>query len=238
MAFRSIPRPGHLPSEVAGAIREEIELGGYAAGSKLPTEAELSRSFQVSRSVVREAMAQLRSAGLVDSRQGSGVFVLERGASDGFRIDGARLLHARQLAPVFELRIELERSAAELAAKRRTRRQLHSMRRALDAIGGEIADGRWGRDPDYTFHMLIAEAAGNGPLSDLLAHVTSEITASVAARRRRNPPDREVLAQVHRQHEDILAALKERDAEAAGAAVDAHLRGAAERLGLTFGKEA
>lgn len=236
-SFTSISRPGHLPSEVARAIRHEIETGSYAAGAKLPTEAELSRSFEVSRSVVREAIAQLRSAGLVDSRQGSGVFVQRVDAARSFQIDGSRLMHARQLAPVFELRIELEKTAAGLAAVRRTRKELSGLRQTLVQIERLIATGNWAEEPDYTFHMQIAQASGNSHLARLLEHVTTQITASVAARRRRSPPDAATLDRVHREHEEILAALVDRRAEAASAAVEGHLQGAAERLGLTFGRE-
>lgn len=235
--FTSIARPAHLPSEVARAIREQIATGGYAVGSKLPTEAELCRSFEVSRSVIREAMAQLRSAGLVASRQGSGVFVMQLEAVEAFRVDGALLLHARQLAPVFELRIELEKSAAELAAERRSRQQLAELRGALRQIEQCIRTGDWGSDPDYSFHMLICEAAGNRHLWRLLQHVTTQIIASVAARRRRDPPTPAVLDRVHREHEEILAALTDRRGAAASAAMEGHLLGAAERLGLSFGKE-
>lgn len=236
-SFKSIPRPGHLPGEVARAIRHEIENGAYEVGAKLPTEAELSRSFEVSRSVVREAIAQLRSAGLVDSRQGSGVYVQQPVRAKAFAIDGTQLMHAHQLAPVFELRIELEKTAVELAAVRRTRRELAALRRVLAEIGDLIAEGRWASEPDYTFHMLIAQAAGNSHLLRLLEHVTTQITASVAARRRRSPPDAATLARVHREHEEILAALVDRQAEAGSAAMEGHLLGAAERLGLRFGRE-
>lgn len=218
-------------------MREEIEAGSYSVGEKLPTEAELSQSFEVSRSVVREAIAQLRSAGLVESRQGSGAFVRNAERPKAFRVDPALLLRSRQLAPVFELRIELEKSAAGLAADRRTRQQLGRMRSTLEEIEDLIEAGRWGADPDYRFHVLIAEAAHNAYLRNLLDYVTRQISASVALRRRQHPPTIALLRRVHREHRDILAAIVERDAKAARSAVGTHLLGAAARLGLVFGKE-
>src|SRR3546814_3879447 len=60
-------------------------------GDKLPSEKQLGEQFSVSRSVVREAVSQLKSEGLVSSQQGRGVFVNERGARQTFRLDPTRL---------------------------------------------------------------------------------------------------------------------------------------------------
>lgn len=94
MAFKRSYRPGSLSSELARAMRKEIEAGGYAVGEKLPAEAELSQIFDVSRSVVREAIALRRSDGLVGSRQGAGAFVLNARRPRPFRIDPALILRA------------------------------------------------------------------------------------------------------------------------------------------------
>jgi GntR family transcriptional regulator len=61
--------------EIADQLRVRIEAGEFAAGRLLPSEAELSRGYDASRVTVRKALEQLRSAGLVDSRQGVGWFV-------------------------------------------------------------------------------------------------------------------------------------------------------------------
>ena len=61
--------------EVAQAIRAEVEHGVLNAGELLPSEAELSATHDVSRVTIRKALEQLRSEGLVDSRQGFGWFV-------------------------------------------------------------------------------------------------------------------------------------------------------------------
>src|SRR3989442_10403331 len=79
--FKSITPGAHLSDRVADALAAEIRAGRLVAGDKLPTEAVLVEQFSVSRTVVREAVSRLKSLGLVDSRQGSGVYVKDAGFS-------------------------------------------------------------------------------------------------------------------------------------------------------------
>ena len=65
----------HRWQEIADMIRQSIASGGYPRGSRLPTEATLAGSFGANRHTVRRAIALLRDEGLVNPRQGSGVFV-------------------------------------------------------------------------------------------------------------------------------------------------------------------
>jgi GntR family transcriptional regulator len=60
---------------IADDLRARIEEGDLGAGRLLPSEAELSAEFRVSRVTVRRALEVLRDEGLVDSRQGFGWFV-------------------------------------------------------------------------------------------------------------------------------------------------------------------
>jgi DNA-binding GntR family transcriptional regulator len=73
--------PGPLFKQLARTIAEAIEVGAIAVGDLLPTEAELSRRHGVSRHTVREALGELRSMGLIESRQGVGSIVVRRDVS-------------------------------------------------------------------------------------------------------------------------------------------------------------
>ncbi|MBQ1764640.1 MAG: FadR family transcriptional regulator, partial [Aquincola sp.] len=73
VSFAEIKPGAGLADQVASALETEIRAGRLAAGDKLPTEAVLVQQFGVSRTVVREAISRLKSRGLVDSRQGSGM---------------------------------------------------------------------------------------------------------------------------------------------------------------------
>ena len=76
--FTPVSSGARLSDQVAEQLTAEIKQGRLAPGDKLPTEARLVEQFQVSRTVVREAVSRLKSLGLVDSRQGSGVFVRQQ----------------------------------------------------------------------------------------------------------------------------------------------------------------
>ena len=73
--FSAVKPSLKLADQVASTLETEIRAGRIQASEKLPTEAALAQQFEVSRTVVREAISRLKSLGLVDSRQGSGVYV-------------------------------------------------------------------------------------------------------------------------------------------------------------------
>ncbi|HET6353203.1 GntR family transcriptional regulator [Streptomyces sp.] len=70
-----IERPGPLYQQVAAAIRQGIAVGEFPPGSPLPSEAQLIERYEVSRPTVRNAIAALRSEGLIEVRHGKGSFV-------------------------------------------------------------------------------------------------------------------------------------------------------------------
>ncbi len=61
--------------EIAADLKGRVEAGEFAAGGILPSEADLTKSYEASRVTIRRALELLRDQGLVDSRQGFGWFV-------------------------------------------------------------------------------------------------------------------------------------------------------------------
>ena len=82
----SFPRPQSLVEGVVSTIRKEIASGGLPADSKMPTEHELADQFGVSRSVVREAISQLKADGVLVIRRGNGSFVSQNPSGTVFRL--------------------------------------------------------------------------------------------------------------------------------------------------------
>jgi DNA-binding FadR family transcriptional regulator len=72
-----VERKPKLSETVVAAIRKQLHAGEILPGHKLPTEGQLTETFGVSRTVIREALAKLAADGLVEARQGAGVFVTE-----------------------------------------------------------------------------------------------------------------------------------------------------------------
>src|SRR5215207_2569857 len=120
--FRVERRP-KLSEGVVSAIRAQVVSGVYAPGQKLPTETRMGELFGVSRTVVREAIATLAADGLVEARQGAGVFVKNHPtiAFGSISADvGNKVSHALN---IIEVRMGLEIESAGLAALRRNAAQ-------------------------------------------------------------------------------------------------------------------
>src|SRR3954470_13009280 len=146
-------RPRSLALELVSSLGERIRDGRLQVGDKLPTEAAIMAEFDVSRTVVREALSKLQASGLVETRHGIGTFVLGLGGDAGFRISPDQYATLQDVVAVLELRIGLETEAAALAAMRRTEANLTAMRKALDVLGVALEQGSDAVAADFQFHQ-------------------------------------------------------------------------------------
>ncbi|WP_149264870.1 FadR/GntR family transcriptional regulator [Actinomadura sp. K4S16] len=160
-------RPSPLVEQAAQRLRDQISGGAWPVGTRLPGETTLAKELGVGRSTVREALRALAGAGLVQARQGAGVFVIATEPAEDWP---ARLRRA-SVAEVYEIREMLEVRAAELAAERRTSGDLADLDRALAARDAAL-DGRAVEgfiDADIALHTAVIAAAHNPVLADLFA---------------------------------------------------------------------
>ncbi|MBZ9992001.1 FadR family transcriptional regulator [Mesorhizobium sp. BH1-1-5] len=220
-----------LPHRVATFLSREIESGELNPGARLPTEQELSEKFGVSRNVVREAIAQLRADGLIEARQGIGAFVLAPEQRAAIRIDREALKDTQNMERLFELRCILEAESAALAAARRSKEHLDSIKAALDRMGGEERWEEGSIDADLLFHREIARATGNSYIHTFISFVCEQIRHSIHYARMTNPLHDLVEINVG-EHVRIYDALVAGDPAAAEAAMRAHIVGAANRVGV------
>lgn len=230
----SVARSPRLSDEVARQLSGAIHAGDFGPGVRLPAERELAERFGVSRVVVREAMAQLKTEGLVESRQGLGAFVAPEPTRSMFRIvhhaDDITLCDLRNL---FQLRIAVESSGARLAAVHAAPDDLQRMHLAFAALADDIAADRDGIDADERFHAAVAAASRNPYYERFLVFVGGNLKSAISSARRNTAerhPDRIHLVQA--EHEAVLQAISRGDAAGAERAMLAHLSGAMERLGL------
>src|SRR5687768_998780 len=108
----------NLTDQVVAALRKRVEDGEFARGAKLPSEGELVAVYRVSRTVVREAMSQLRARGLVETRKGIGTFARPTALRSPFPVPSVDPVTLGEVIALLELRMSLETEAAALAAKR------------------------------------------------------------------------------------------------------------------------
>ncbi|MEO6270994.1 MAG: GntR family transcriptional regulator, partial [Lautropia sp.] len=127
-----------LVSEIVESLAASIRSGQLQPGDKLPTESAIMSRFDVSRTVVREALSRLQASELVQTRHGIGTFVIEPSQTGNFRIRSSDLGTLADVIAVLELRISLETEAAGLAAQRRTAANLKALSQALQAFQASI----------------------------------------------------------------------------------------------------
>lgn len=222
--------PGaYLSDQVADSLATEIRTGRLAVGDKLPTEALLVERFKISRTVVREALSRLKSLGLVESRQGSGVYVKEVVFSP-LNFD-ARLAVSRQaVIQMVEVRRALEAEVAALAAQRRSATDLKRIHKAIALLDKAVAGGGDGVAEDVQFHRAIAEAARNPFLIGTLQYLGQFLQGATRVTRANEARRDDFAAQVRQEHALIEQAISAGHAEAARQAAASHMNNAIARI--------
>ncbi|MDS1140245.1 FadR/GntR family transcriptional regulator [Pusillimonas sp. SM2304] len=228
----SLERPKSLAAQLAKDLTDRIARGDLKPGDKLPSEHEMVASYGVSRTVVREAVSSLKSAGLVSARQGVGVFVLAPSAAIPFRIDAQELDTVKEVISLLELRISLESEAAALAAIRRTDGHIARLRDTLDALTRGIAAHEDAVDLDFRFHQEIALATDNRYFTELFNYLgmVAIPRARIGMYKADTHARTAYLQNVNREHQAIFQAIVNQDPDGARAAMRLHLGNSRERL--------
>ncbi|MEO8806430.1 MAG: FadR/GntR family transcriptional regulator [Burkholderiaceae bacterium] len=219
-----------LSDRLAGLLGAQIESGALRPGDRLPTEQQLALAHGVSRTVVREAVHQLKSREMVRSRQGSGVFVAPPPLNQALAFDPSVLKSVRAVVHVVEVRRVLEGEIAALAAERATRAQVAGLRRALKAIDDAAAAGRDGVDEDLAFHRSIGEATGNPQFSQLIGFLEQYLRAGMRITRANEARRQDFMDAVRIEHRAIVDAIAARDPVRARRCATGHLVHGERRL--------
>lgn len=220
MFLRETPR-SPATSRVVDLLQQAIIAGEWPVGSPIPPDPELTVAYEVDPDVIRDAIGVLVRAGLLEQRDGQGVWVR---APEERSFD-----HADALA-VLEVRRGLEREAARLAAERRTDADL----RVLDALiaNQEMAAEADNRERfvrlDVQLHRAVATASHNPRLLDLLDRLGADLDATIGV----VLEDHRDTGEPFRMHTDIVAAIRERRAEDAATLADAVLASAIALVGV------
>ncbi len=149
-----------VAQQILDAVRD------LPAGTRLPSERELTQQLGVGRSTVREALNGLAMMGVVEIRHGQGVFVTDRPPMAG---DAERSLPPKEVTDeLLEARRIVEVELARLAAERRTEGDLTKMQSLLDTHREDLEAGRGPVMQASQFHLLVADAAKNQILADIV----------------------------------------------------------------------
>jgi len=220
------PREPLAIADAAAALREyvldQLRTRSWRAGHRIPTERALSERFGLSRSTVRRVLLDFKRKRLITQTVGSGTYVAEQVHEALAEL--APRTDARTVSPaeLMSARLVLEPALIEMAIGNATAADFERMdacnHHAEAAVTLEAFE-HW----DAALHEAIAEAAHNGFISGIFK-LMSEVRAQSEwgmLKRRSATPERRLEYQ--REHRDLVAALKNRDAEQARALCLRHL---------------
>jgi GntR family transcriptional repressor for pyruvate dehydrogenase complex len=209
-----------VSEQVAQQLLGLIQSGNLKPGEKLPPERELAETLGVSRPSLREALRALSLLGVVNIRQGGGIYV---SALDPESLLGPLhffiSLDPQNIESLFEARILIESGVTALAASRITDEQLAELKDCVEFDEEALDDPRRFIESDLNFHWTIFRAAGNSFLDrvakslQILGRASREITAYLPG----------VLEKSLEDHKRIYTALRQKDPEQAAAAMKLHL---------------
>jgi DNA-binding FadR family transcriptional regulator len=158
------PRKDRLFRRIADQLAAQIESGEIGPGQRLPAERELARQLGVSRPSVRQALIMLQVEGMVEARNGAGVFVL--------RVKPARTLDVsvgdHGLLEVLRARRIVEGEVAAMAARARNLFDVLALRHALEPIEDLARNRKFGDASDRRFHLAVAVATHNDAMVTLV----------------------------------------------------------------------
>ncbi len=225
MPFEKV-RPRKVTAIAAEQIVEAIQRGDYPLGSKLPSEFELAEQMGVSRPSIREALSALQAMSIIESRPGSGNYVV-RLPSSAEEEDTVCLIESETgCHEVMDAREALEPPVAALVAAKRSSEVLLKLDEILDRMRKYASHDEFETylDADKEFHVALAEAAGNclvvAALSPLLNSMDQRVYREFTRQYYlKNVDD---LKTVVALHSDVLDAIKRQDGDTAFAKMVEH----------------
>ncbi len=200
-------------------IKEQMKNGTIQIGGKLETERKLSEKLGISRPSIREALRSMENIGLIESKQGSGNYLLgdfSKNLTESFSL--MLLMKQVDYVDITEVRRAIELEAYKIAMRSISDQQLKDIKSCLvnplnERFENEILF-------DRNFHFAIVKATGNGFMMNIvepLASVCEELIEKTL--KKATIDEREQLAQFHMQ---IYLGLEEKNLEKGLSAINAH----------------
>jgi len=225
MPFEKV-QPRKVSSIAAEQIVDAIQRGDFPVGGKLPSEFELAEQMGVSRPSIREALSALQAMSIIESRPGSGNYVL-RAPSAHDETHTVHLIESESgCLEVMEARRALEPRVASLMAEKCTDGAVAELREAVEIMRDHAARDDFDAyfDADKAFHVSLAEGIGNQLISAAIAPLVRTMDQRVYREFTRHYYLKNVedLEQVVDLHAEIVDAIEARDATTAARKMDEH----------------
>jgi len=204
-------------------IRALIEEGKLKRNDHLPSERELSETFRVSRTTVREAIRTLESMKFLQSRQGNGTYVVASSEEALIQPLAAALFNEKDdILDIFYIRKIIEPHVAALAAENATPQEIEELERILREQEGCIGRGGNIIETDSAFHNLMVKATKNRVMERLIIALIDLLKQSREKYLMEEENDKRAVRSLE-GHQRVLAAVKKGDGEAARKSMLQHL---------------
>ena len=221
-----------LTAILAEELTNLVVTGKLKPEEQLPTEAELCVRFDVSRTVVREAVAQLRSDGLLVSRQGRGMFVADYPFASKFELKDDTLNPLEETLSILELRLAIEVESAGLCAERRTAGEAENIRKIMEDVDTPYDDLKDVEvHYDFEFHLAIAQGTKNPYFHRFLKFLEPTFIRGLHLNSLVEEEVKDAYYKtIHAEHVAIVEAIENQETETAMEAMREHLLASLGRL--------
>lgn len=212
--------------QVVEQIRAAIQDGRLTVGGRMAPERELAVQFGVSRSVIREAIKTLNGMGLVESRQGAGIFVTANPAPIISRALTLTLKpEVEMVNQLFDIRVALETLAIRTVVRDASDEDLARLEALVPAEDdGDLVSVEQASNDDLAFHLAVSDISGNRYLHTMVQAVQAVFAEAFPI----TEHQREGIRRSRRAHREIARAMSARDADRAIALFLEHVGGTLE----------
>jgi len=226
--FSGIKKRESLSNIVATRIEEVIISKKLTTGSKLPSEKELGEKFNVSRTVIREALKHLNAKGLISIKKGKGAFVENVSVKNVTDILSLYfgVNSSKNMIDLIKARLMVEPSIAEEASRNRNEEDLLKLKKNYNSMKNN-EDIIIHAQLDVEFHLLVAEATHND-LIPLLIDPIHKLMPEIKALVMKNVPNARKSAL--KMHKEIIDAIESQNEEMAFSSMKKHLNIAYEHI--------
>jgi len=215
-----------VKEQIVVQLRDQIVRRVWPPGSKIPSENELTRRLGVSRVSLREALQNLASLGLLESRQGGGTYVKEYSGEILFNpLFPMLALDKTDVLNVLEYRRIVEKGTAALVAEKARTKEIEELEAAYRAMMRQKKNTHAFARADLDFHLALARATGNPiviKVNDIIRNILSvsmdKIVLSLG------------VSDGLSYHRRILDAIKAHDADLAESLMEEHILKTIKRL--------
>ena len=229
--------PQRLYRQIAEQLRQLMVSGEFALGSRLPAERDLAAQLGVSRPSVREALIALEVEGMIEVRNGSGIYVQRNQPQTKTLTNSDHDANTpADWGPleVMSARLLVEAEVAALAATHAQKADLKAIKAGLQQMKLEAARDQVPRGGDEAFHAAIAHACGNSVLLDTVQRYWQARNGPLFERLGDYFEHPESWQAAIGEHQQVMLAIEAHDTSAARKAMQKHLRQAHKRYSASW----